>query len=602
MAYSTQPGPSATASGTGTQQSGATDDKEEIRIYGHNWRLGRAAVRRLYLCCVCSEAAAERTLCGQTSHAVCAACFTEMNLHHIRSCPCCREPFLASGRRTFHDSILKQHQSRMLRDAASIDCAQCRQWSGVEDGMERHAQQCGARLHPCPWSDAGCQWRGLQEQLQAHSYRCDWRPVICSLHGCQAQIPLRQRQEHEARCAYRPARPGLPDTDVHWGPPLRNILRQSFEQPFDGSEALSLSGGFAREQLRVSLVSVLAFGFHGENPADTMFMDAEAMLMAGEDDGDNAASCRWGCGFRAGWAQMLAHNADCPLFPVSCRFCPQTLARADLSDHMENCPDRPALCPLGCAQSGLRVRDMEDGSHARVCDANRPLVCSRCDSILPACPYRLRFRMLSEHLQACPRRPVACRWCLGCHPYGGFDTIEAGCRAWLEANAPVLEGRPLVLQSGAPGPVYVRSRGEDDAVFIYLPRQTLEAELANGTSAPVRNLTENLRFVWNGMSCALDFFCGAFFQASFRVRAATLDFHLTVSASLRLDDGTLIERCGARHAVEGGLRFHNYYLHGPAGPQMCTEYIAIESFYYMAGTALQNRGFLLHLQIVGRQN
>jgi len=635
MAYAMQPGPSSMVPGANTQPPAAlrsvaagSDDKEAIRIYGHNWLLKKTDAKRLYLCSVCPDAAAEATLCGRTSHAVCVACFTAMESHQIVSCPSCREPFLPSEHRTLHDSFLQQHQQRMLQDVAWVDCAQCKSWSGVEDGMARHAQQCGPGWQPCPWSGAGCRWRGPQEQQAVHSRRCDWRTVTCSMQGCAQQFPLCQRQEHEAGCV---CRLGVADVlDTVLGQPWEILFDNFFQQPVDSSEDISLSERIARLEHRMSVLSALGRFFRNDLPAGIVRTDSEdsedSEVSEGSEDSevsegsegsevsevsevsedsegsevseDREGRCLWDCGFHGRLTQMAEHHMTCPLFPEMCRFCPQTVPRSDLNAHLASCPDRPECCPFGCGQPGLRARDIEDGSHARICTANRALVCGDCQTLVPLSEpsYRFRAQRLEEHRQECPQRPMSCRWCLGCHPFTGFDARQASCRAWVKTHAPGLEGRPLVLQPGARGPVYVRSRGDDDAVFIRFPQQTLERERESETYA--RNLTGNLRFGWSGMRCELDFFCTGSFGICFRVLTSTLSTDLMASASLRLDDGTLIQQWGA----EDRLGFHDLCGHGLETPTRSTGYCSVDSLdEEIDRTVLESRDWLLQLQAEGRR-
>ncbi|MCY4473137.1 MAG: hypothetical protein OXC07_10040 [Kistimonas sp.] len=173
----------------------AAYDKEVIRIYGHKWLLRKTDAQRLYLCPVCFDAAAERTLCGNSAHALCAACFTTMENRNITACPSCKERFLRRTLRSFHDSILEQHQNRILQDMGTIGCAQCGDWSGVQDGMKKHATLCGIQQHPCPWSGAGCTWTGSLEQQHAHGYECDWRTQTRSTDGCAVETPQHQREQ-----------------------------------------------------------------------------------------------------------------------------------------------------------------------------------------------------------------------------------------------------------------------------------------------------------------------------------------------------------------------------------------------------------------------
>ncbi|MCY4472230.1 MAG: hypothetical protein OXC07_05335 [Kistimonas sp.] len=191
MAFAMQPGPSSVVPGTGTAQRFAegavaiADEQEQISIHGHNWLLCTSDIRRMYICTICSDAAAERTLCAETAHAVCDTCRTQMEQRKIDRCPSCRGTFTSSGQRSFHDSILKQQQIRVLQHAASIDCAECGHWSGVEDGMKKHAQLCpavaglGTRKQPVQGKEtrAGSQlhtnWRRQQpmesqQQVMSH--------------------------------------------------------------------------------------------------------------------------------------------------------------------------------------------------------------------------------------------------------------------------------------------------------------------------------------------------------------------------------------------------------------------------------------------------
>jgi len=612
MAFSMQPGPSSMVPGTGAGQRVAegavaiTEEKELIKIYGHNWLLRKSDARRLYICTICTDTAAERTLCEKTSHAVCVRCRTQMEQRKIDKCPSCRGPFADPEKSSFHDCVLRQHQSRILQDIAVIDCAECQAWSGVEDGMKGHAQLCDgstsahkrkqrmkrqARLgspeqHECAWSDAGCRWRGSQEHKQAHDRACDWRPVTCSLDGCAVQLPLCQRQEHEANCEYRPARLGVLHTTVRRVQQLER-LHQFYQQPAEDLVALSSSQRLERLQETASVFALLYRAVSDAAPAQVRPLEVER-------------ACLWNCGFHAAPERMAAHRADCPRRPQTCRYCPQRVPRLDLSAHMTSCPARPASCPLGCGQSGLSARDLEDGSHARSC-AKRSLVCNDCQILLPECSYMFRSRIVEEHKKVCPQRPMSCIWCLDSHPFTRFDEAEARCRIASQTHVPYFEDRPLVHQSGALGPVFVRSQGEDNPVFIRLPRQALVKQRASGTC---RNLTCNVRFEWDGMSCAIDFLYGMsrVFRAHFQVFSQTRKCRRIVLASLRQDGGRLLEEYEEVGSPQGRLPFLDFSVGGPRGSKSSTPCITIESLEEADLAAAQDSDFLLHLQVEGRDN
>ncbi|MCY4472231.1 MAG: RING finger protein [Kistimonas sp.] len=638
MAFSMQPGPSSMVPGTSTGQPAAvvaaTEEKGEIRIHGHNWLLRQSDIRRLHVCSICFDTAAERTLCKDTSHAVCSACCTKMEQREIDKCPSCRGPFASSGQRSFHDSILEKQQTRVLQDAAPIDCAECERWSGVEDGMKKHAQLCSsaaghgkgkqrmkrkaklvsAELYSCAWSEAGCTWRGSQEQKPAHSRACHWQPVTCSLEGCVEQMPLCQREEHEAGCQYRPASLGVLHTNWRRLQQMES-LNQLCQQPVDSLAALSPAQRLERLQQTMSLFSLLYQAVSDAARAEATDSEEEAMAADSQEEAvstdseeevrsadseagmmsmDDEITCGWGCGFHDARRRMSLHADDCPRLPQTCSRCWRQVRRADMDAHRSSCQARPVFSSAS-RPAAPDAQQQASGSQAGS-PANRSLFCDYCQTFQPGQRYRFDSLVLEEHKQECPQRPVSCIWCLDSHPFTRFDEYEARCRIQSQTHVPYLGNRPLVHQSGALGPVFVRSPREDNPVFIRLPRQALVHQRASGT---YRNLTENISFEWDGMSCAINFCYGVsqFRRPRLDVFSSTRKCRHIVSASLREDGGRLLEEYEEVGAPEGRVMFRAFAVGGPKGSKSSISNITIESLEDSDLAASQDKDFLLHLQV-----
>ncbi|MCY4471461.1 MAG: hypothetical protein OXC07_01380 [Kistimonas sp.] len=570
--------------------TGDAEADEEISIYGHNWLLRKADVKRLVGCVICRGAAAERSLCLTTEHSVCALCFAQLDI--FGSCTLCSTPIFDEQWRTFHDAILKQRQSSALQDMAPIRCADCRVWSGVEDGMKQHARQCRPQVRWCTW--LGCSWNGLPEQQPEHDRVCDWRPVKCSQEGCEEQFPLCYRQEHEAGCEYQPATLGM--LQIRLGRRRQfDSLHQSCQQPAESLAGLTRAELRERLQQMASLFSSLYEAVREQSPAEPAAVDS-------------LTDCPWGCGFRAPPVLMSDHRSLCPRLPKDCYFCPATVLRADLGEHLGSCPDRPVSCPRGCGKPDVRARDIENGVHLRVCPVPE---CDACHALLPN-PYGWHpFEVVADHEDACPARPASCLWCCDSHPVAQFAQLAADCRTRLEAAVPCFEGRPLFLHPRSSGPVYVKDLEQDNPVFIRLPQQALLVRQKSADD-PYWNLTGHLRFVWSGMHCSLDLryipsrFC-------FTLVSTTPVPGGVLSASLRRADGTLVERLGTVQKP-GLLSWVKWPGAQPGTPQLNftpsvhyekqweTEAVYVNAVNEIEREAPENTAFLLHLETDASQN
>ena len=504
------------------------DVGKRLRLGGRYWRVEPDLARSLPWCSLCDEGLVQKHLCKDTRHATCVECRDKL-LAYGYGCPQCRKPPAKRKTRRHKDRTLHEGQA-FLRQTVRVRCLECQSWEGPIVQAAQHGAHCGEREHACRWQHDGCAWTGWQDDLEPHEEQCQWRAVICPLPGCGQQIPLCQQEAHSAACDYRPARHGALVTTAGKLQQLER-LHQLCQQ------GVLLDKG--QDEARLQLTQCFPLLYEAVANA----------VPAGS--GDSEAACPWQCGFRTTMARMDAHYAHCPRYLVTCTFCPHRLTRAELGEHLQTCEDRPVSCPRGCGAAGLRARDISaTGLHAREC---RVLSCTDCQALLRCEPGVNPDFVRAVHRAGCSSRPVRCHWCFGLHPRDRFEPLSAACRERLAGWKPLFRGQPLVLNPAATGPVYTTEAGRENAIFIRLSGPWLQTQGACDKEDV--NLTPGLRFVWKGLPCSVEFSYQndqlGFVLESSSPGCQTMRF----AASLCQEDGQLLEELGtvrkkARQAYE----------------------------------------------------
>lgn len=486
--------PQSTGSGT----AAGRDDRITTFIGGRAWKLPPAAAWLVRSCVRCERALAERTTCGLLEHRVCSPCLAQTQGD---SCPACPQALLTVAQRCVQDASL----AAMMR-SVELECGECRSWLGSLEAMQEHVRLCQKQQHPCSRQPLGCQWTGLLEARDQHELDCEWRPVPCSHGGCPEQVVWCQRQAHKAVCPYRPAQLGALRTTWDKVQRVQEMYRFCLEYETHTGVVAELSEAFVRDRLQkvIPLVPLLY-----------------QLVYLSPSTPESTMTCPWSCGFLAPCAEQLeTHYQHCPCAPEPCPYCHEEFARKDWLEHRHQCDRRPAECPQGCGQKGLRVVDIARGWHAMRC-RQRLEACSLCSALLPGCE-------LNRHERChCPLRPVHCCWCLQSHSWRDFDTESSHCRKAL-ADSTLFAGQRLLPHAQATGPVYVAAGGQSDPVYIRLPLSPLLDAITGRASPGV--LTPNLSFTWSDVSWQL------FIESSLSAeQTLTVNFYssVTINASYR---------------------------------------------------------------------
>ena len=507
-------------------------EETRIRFCGRYWTVSVANSEQLPLCPICYEGIANRLVCRDFRHAVCAECRPEM-LQRFRSCQTCRAVLNRTGESEALEQELQKSQRAVL-EAVVARCVDCQLWSGPLADVEQHTSSCAPSMAACRWQLDGCDWHGLQDDQASHEAACRWQLVTCTLPGCDRRIPLWRKEGHEERCGDRQLAFGGTEIAARQLHDFNQLYRQCED------DSLLREGPGAEQRREEALVSLME--------AFRLSYDA-ARAAQPPRPAVRLSECRWGCDYRASMEQMSDHYAECPRLEIQCSFCRTKVRRSGLAWHMAQCEDRPVDCPRDCGQPGLRARDIAPtGSHTKEC--RRRISCEDCHQTLFAVEdvwESVASCALEKHKPLCTAHPVRCDWCFGCHPRPQFQQQSELCRQRLAPLCMYVwrlpNGVDLVPDQKAQGPVYIAREGGDQTVFVQLTTRALVAEAKRQDCA--KNMTPHLRFSFNGMPCSLELSCDQWGRFNFILKTDSASRpQVSLAAYLRRDDGTLLEKLG----------------------------------------------------------
>ncbi len=368
-------------------------------INGRRWKVVNKP-DLIQFCSICqNDQLAYKSLCSVWQHNVCAECEPKI-LANTKRCPTCNQD---PPEKTIIDNN-NQNISRQLNNV-ELECLECNKGVAYRD-IDKHLIHCQETVQRCQNAGMGCDYEGYCVDLDSHQLSCQYKPVDCP-NGCGKDVATLNLDRHKRRCRKRKVTEGGVTTTYEDMKGIKRIKRK-FEQ--QSTKQLLKNRGKEKKHFLLSCQKYLPL------LANVAFSRPSASSES------KKMPCHWGCGDEFESSQLRSsHQEECPLRLLSCEYhCGATLPYNAMYLHGESCTHKLVPCPHDCGEQVPRM-DLTETNHYRAC-TKFPVSCKYCSESIP------RSQLKHHKFTECDRFTDECTMCSVPVPVYKIDSHEAECQ------------------------------------------------------------------------------------------------------------------------------------------------------------------------------